>query len=104
MTPFVSRWEGWAPATATPQPMPESPAPASCVACGAEVGPEAIWCPPCWQARQGRVATFDPGRRARAVARESARPCSTCGGTVLRFTPRGDSSCIGCFPTPGAKP
>ncbi len=71
--------------------------------CGADAGPEAVWCPPCWQARQGRVLRFDPGRRARAVARESARPCSSCGGNVRRFTPRGDSSCVACFPPPGAK-
>jgi len=92
---------------ATPPPVPASRVVTAeavvahpCVSCEAEAGSDAIWCPPCWQVRQrrGRVLPFDLDRRARAVARETARPCATCGGTVVHFNARGDAACSSCFP------
>ena len=93
---FRSRWAEWSPGS-PPPPAPDAP---SCYRCGSPLADPGrdLLCPECFDSRRGpgRVLTFDPRRRLRAVARLSGRRCGDCGSSDWYVSPRGDSACRPC--------
>jgi hypothetical protein len=67
---------------------PSNPFPSDhpCVACGAEVGPDAIFCGLCWSARQAR----------RGQSSAAPQSCPSCHGTAFWLNGSGDPVCRRC--------
>ena len=65
----------------------------NCVTCGVEVGPDALFCPPCWSARHARPRSSD-----------ASDSCGACGEADFWLNRSGDPVCRRCHPpAPGVE-